>query len=84
MALHTMEALPSGWIWGHLYAATATEILKFINPKHGEGGEFLAKAGFSPFDSVLKVDPLSLNHRSEEVDECLGFLLDWTLGSNRL
>lgn len=48
------------------------------------GGEFLAKAGFSPFDSVLKVDPLSLNHRSEEVDECLGFLLDRALGSNRL
>lgn len=53
MALHTMAALPSGWIWGHLYSATATEILKYVNQKMA-GGEFLAKAGFSSFDSVLK------------------------------
>lgn len=81
MALHTMAALPSGWIWGHLYPATATEILKFINQKMG--GVVWAKAGFSPFDSVLKVDPLSPNHMSEEVDEHLGFLLVWALGSKR-
>lgn len=82
MALHTMAALPSGWIWGRLYPATATEILKFVNQKMG-GGQVFAKAGFSFFDSVLIVDPLSPNHRSEDVDKRLRFLLDWPLGSKR-
>lgn len=66
--------------------ATATnclfKILKYVNQKKKGGGVrgLWAKIAFCSFDSVLKVDQLAPNHRSEKVDGYLMFLLDWPFG----
>lgn len=63
--------------------ATATnclfKILKYVNQKKGGVRGLWAKIAFCSFDSVLKVDQLAPNHRSEKVDGYLMFL-DWPFG----
>ena len=56
---------------GWLYPVTATIYWNMLTSIKGEG------KSTASFDSVLKMDQLAQNNRS---DGCLGFLVDWPFG----
>lgn len=63
------------------YSNCLLNILIYLNQKMG-GRSSQQKQAFLLL-TLLKVDLLASNHRSEKVDGHLGFLPDWPLGSNR-